>query len=106
MNIYDVSTFEKEVIDSKEPVLVDFWAPWCVHCLRMTAVVEDFAAKNSDIKVCKINVDENNSIATKYRIKSIPCLVLFKNGEEVKREVGYLTEAQLKLLTGICKMEK
>lgn len=87
------ATFESEVLKSAEPVLVDFWAPWCGPCRMLAPVVEKvsqrFAGK---AKFMKLNTDENPSITGHYGVSGIPCLILFKNGEIADRIVGYVPE--------------
>jgi len=87
------SNFDKEVMGSNVPVLVDFWAAWCAPC-RMIAPVVEAVAKDYDGKarVGKLNVDENNEISAKLGIKGIPTLILFKNGTEQERVVGATTK--------------
>ena len=81
--------WEQEVTNSDKPVLVDFWAEWCGPCRMVGPVVEQIAQSYSDkIKVVKLNVDENQEIAMKYGIQSIPSLLIFKNGKEIKRTIG------------------
>lgn len=80
--------FEAEVLQAKEPVLVDFWATWCGPCQEMGALLEEIAEERPDIKICKIDVDENPELARKYRVFSIPTLNVFKNGEVTARTVG------------------
>ena len=81
--------FKKEIEDYKGIALVDFWAPWCGPCQQMGPVVEELAEKyKGKAKVAKLNIDENQAIAAKYDIMSIPTMVFFKNGEEVKRTIG------------------
>lgn len=92
-NVAEVTdgSFEQEVLKSDVPVMVDLWAPWCGPCRRVGPVVEELAAENAGkVKVCKINVDENQSVAAKYGIASIPTILFFKDGEELtdKRIVG------------------
>ena len=74
-------TFEQEVLQAKEPVLVDFWATWCGPCQMVGPIIEEIAEERTDIKVCKIDVDENPEIARQYKVFSIPMLFVFKNGE-------------------------
>ena len=87
MNI-NHQNFEKEVIRSDKKVLLDFWASWCGPCRMVLPLVEEIAAERSDIKVCKINVDENPELAKQFRVMSIPTLVVMEKGEVVKRVVG------------------
>lgn len=92
----DQNNFQPEVLQSSSPVLVDFWAPWCGPC-RMVAPVVDKVSKTYQgrLKVVKLNTDENPSLAGKYEVSGIPCLILFKSGEPVDRIVGYVPEKQL-----------
>ena len=81
--------FEKEVLKSEKPVLVDFYADWCGPCNAMAPVIEELATElDGKAKVGKINVDENSDIAVEYNVMSIPTLLIFKNGKEFKRFVG------------------
>lgn len=82
--------FKKEVLDSDLPVLVDFWAPWCQPCLMAGPVIEELAKEyEGKLKVGKLNVDENSKTAQKYGILSIPTVIVFKEGKEVKRQIGF-----------------
>ncbi len=90
------SNFETEVLESDEPVLVDFWAPWCAPCLIMAPIIDEISEKNSDkMKVCKVNVDESPQTASRYGIMSIPTIALFKNGKMVHQVVGAMPKEGL-----------
>ena len=80
--------FKEEVLESDVPVLVDFWATWCGPCQMVGPIIEEIAGEVTDAKICKVDVDENPELAKEYRVMSIPTLMVFKNGEAVKREVG------------------
>lgn len=94
--ILNSENFKKEVLDDKGLVLVDFWATWCGPCKMLAPVVHEIAEENQgSIKVCKLDVDEEMEIAMKYGIASIPTLVLFQNGEPVKKSVGFVSKAEI-----------
>ena len=94
-----IDTFEEEVIKQKGLVLVDFWAQWCGPCQMVGPIIEEIAEERTDIKVCKIDVDENPEIARQYKVFSIPMLFVFKNGEVAARTVGAQSkEAILEML--------
>jgi len=83
--------FEKEVKESDKAVLIDFWATWCGPCKMIAPIIEEIAEEFSDeVKVCKVNIDDEPSLATKFGITSIPTLLVVKNGEAVKASVGYI----------------
>ena len=82
------STFETEVIKSEQPVLVDFWAAWCGPCKMLMPIIEDLAQSQDEIKVCKVNVDDEAQLAMKFKVMTIPTLIAFKNGEIVGKLVG------------------
>ena len=82
------SNFQNEVMNSDKPVLLDFWAPWCGPCRMVVPIVEEIAGERSDIKVGKINVDENPELAGQFGVMSIPTLVVMKNGKIVKQSMG------------------
>ena len=87
--------FQSVVLDSTKPVLLDFWAPWCGPCRAVVPLVEEIAAERSDIKVGKINVDEEQELASQFRVMSIPTLVVMKNGKAVNRAVGARSKQQI-----------
>ena len=93
---FSSENFEKEVLKSEKPVLVDFYADWCGPCKMMSPIIEELAAElDGKAKVGKINVDENPDIAVEYNVMSIPTLIIFKNGKEEKRLVGLRDKEEL-----------
>ena len=96
-SIIDVTdaTFDVEVLESENPVIVDFWAPWCGPCRVVSPILEELNGEREDLRVVKVNVDENQAIAARYEILSIPTMILFKNGEIAKKVIGALPKARL-----------
>lgn len=97
MRILKVSNenFESEVLKSDKTVLIDFYADWCGPCKMLSPIVEQFAKEHSDIKVVKINIDDNQDLAVKYGVVSIPTLIVIKNGEESNRIVGLVSKSEI-----------
>ena len=90
------STFKQEVLESETPVLVDFWAPWCGPCRLVAPVVDEISEQyDGQVKVVKVNTDENPSVASQYGIRSIPTLMIFKGGQRVDMVVGAVPKTTL-----------
>ncbi|MDE7414717.1 MAG: thioredoxin [Lachnospiraceae bacterium] len=89
------ANFEQEVLNSDIPVLVDFWAPWCGPCKRLSPVIEEIAEEVTNVKICKVNTDEADTLALKYRVRSIPTLILFKNGEAAATSIGEKQKSEI-----------
>jgi thioredoxin 1 len=87
--------FQAEVIESDKPVLVDFWAPWCGPCRVVAPVLEEIAGERDDLRIVKLNVDENQQTAQTFQVLSIPTLILFKGGEPVKKVIGAYPKRKL-----------
>jgi thioredoxin 1 len=89
------TTFQAEVIEADQPVLVDFWAPWCGPCRVVAPVLEEIAAERPDLKIVKLNVDENQQTAAAFEVLSIPTLILFKHGQVAKKVIGAYPKRKL-----------
>lgn len=88
--------FEKEVLKSEKPVIVDFWASWCSPCLMLAPVFEQLSSELTSMKFVKLDTEVDPELAAKYNVMSIPTLIVFQRGKEVERLVGYMTKASLK----------
>ena len=97
MSVIHISknNFQNEVLNSEKPVLLDFWAPWCGPCRMVSPIVDEIAAERGDIKVGKINVDEQPELAGRFGVMSIPTLVVMKDGKIIHQAVGARPKAQI-----------
>jgi thioredoxin 1 len=89
------NTFQAEVLESDQPVLVDFWAPWCGPCRVVGPVLEEIQAERDDLRIVKLNVDENQQTAAAFEVLSIPTMILFKNGQVAKKVIGAYPKKRL-----------
>ena len=89
------TSFKEHVLDAKGTVLVDFWASWCGPCRMVSPLVDEIAEERSDVKVGKINVDEQDGLAAKFNVMSIPTLIVFKDGKQTNKAVGARPKAQI-----------
>lgn len=92
--------FNKEVLEAEETVLVDFWAPWCGPCRMVLPIIEELADSLTDVKIGKINVDEEMELAGRYRVMTIPTLMVFKNGQPVETSIGAKSKAEILRMIG------
>jgi thioredoxin 1 len=89
------NNFQAEVIESETPVLVDFWAPWCAPCRVVAPVLEEIAAERDDLRVVKLNIDENQQTTAQFDVLSIPTMILFRNGAPVRKVIGAYPKKKL-----------
>lgn len=99
--IGNTANFESEVLKSDVPVLVDFSATWCPPCQALHPIIEEIAKEADGYKIVTVDIDEEDELAAKYEVSSIPCLVVFRDGEEVDREVGLKPKARLLKMLGV-----
>ena len=95
--------FDKEVLESEQPVLVDFWAEWCGPCHAIAPVLDQIADERNDLRVVKLNIDEEPSVAQRYGVMSIPTLILFKDGEPAAAAVGAMPKSMLEERLGLAE---
>src|SRR5919201_4630325 len=100
-NAVTEQTFENEVLGADRPVLVDFWAEWCGPCHAIAPVLDQIAAERGDLKVVKLNIDEEPALAQRYGVMSIPTLILFKDGEPAAAAVGAMPKSMLEQKLGL-----
>ena len=97
MKVHNIThdNFREEVLNSPQPILLDFWAPWCGPCNLLSPVLEEIAASRADIKVCKVNIDEERDLASQYKVYRIPTMLIMSQGQEEDRIIGARPKEEL-----------
>src|SRR5205809_6353393 len=103
MDVVKTDDFDREVLESEQPVLVDFWAEWCGPCHAIAPVLDQIAEERSELKVVKLNIDEEPSVAQRYGVMSIPTLILFRGGEPAAAAVGAMPKSMLEQRLGLAE---
>lgn len=93
-----VESFEKEVLQAEQTVLVDFWAAWCGPCKMVAPIIDQIAEEHGEVKVCKVNVDEEASLAIDYKVMSIPTLLVFKKGQVTNQSIGLQSKSDIEAM--------
>ena len=103
MEVVTETTFDEQVLQSEKPVIVDFWAEWCGPCHAIAPVLDQIAAERTEIKIVKLNIDEEPEVAQRYGVMSIPTLILFKEGEPAAAAVGAMPKSMLEERLGLAE---